>query len=89
MVKPKQDGIVEVKKMGHRGYIQPCHYYHPDYHDNGENENQLKNINNIKIDVVCPSCCRPRPPRTSRNKLVNINNINITVDGHKVKRDYC
>ncbi len=72
--------------MGHRECIHPYHYYEPDDHDGGDSENKLKNVNNIKIDVVCPGGCKPMPPRVCRNKLVNINNITITVDGHKVKQ---
>lgn len=73
--------------MGSQGHIHPYHYYNPSYHEDGESENKLKNINNIKIDVVCPGCHRPKPRKFSKNKLVNINNINITVDGHKVRYD--
>jgi hypothetical protein len=84
---PKQDGVLEVKGMGYKGCIQPYHYYHPHWREDEENENELKNVNNIKIDVVCPGCRKPRPPKTSTNKLVNINNITICVDGHNVKHD--
>lgn len=72
--------------MGCKGYIQPHYYYKPDCHDHDATENELKNINNIKIDVVCPGRCKPKPVKTGRNKLVNINNITVYVDGHKVKQ---
>lgn len=73
--------------MGCQGYIHPYRYYEPDCHEGGDGENQLKNVNNIKIDLICPRCHRPKPHRSDRNKLVNINNITICVDGHKVKHD--
>lgn len=80
-------GMVEVKCMGCQTYIQPCYSYRPDCRGEGDSENELRNTNNIKIDVVCPGRCRPRPPKVCGNRLVNINNINITVDGCKVHRD--
>ncbi|HHT91150.1 MAG: hypothetical protein QM451_02525 [Bacillota bacterium] len=73
--------------MGYQKYIQPCYYYDPRHHGEGDCDNELKNINNIKIDVICPECCRPRSPKVCRNKLVNINRINIYVDGCKVHGD--
>ncbi|HKM42881.1 MAG TPA: hypothetical protein VJZ70_02710 [Limnochordia bacterium] len=73
--------------MGYKGCIQPYHSYHPNWREDGESENELKNVNNIQVDVVCPGCHRPRPPKRNHNKLVNINNITICVDGHKVKHD--
>ncbi len=73
--------------MGCQEYIHPYQYYEPDCHERGDNENQLKNVNNIKIDVICPGCHRPKPQSSSKNKIVNINNITVCVDGHKVKHD--
>lgn len=74
--------------MGCKNYIHPHHYYNPDCHDDDASENKLKNINNIKVDVICPKCCKSRPSKVSRNKFVNINNITISVDNQKV-RHYC
>ncbi|NLL48339.1 MAG: hypothetical protein GX249_07125 [Firmicutes bacterium] len=73
--------------MGYKGCIQPYHYYRPHWREDSASENELKNVNNIKIDVVCPGCHKPRPPKKSRNKIVNINNITVYVDGHKVKHE--
>lgn len=73
--------------MGHIENIHPYHYYNFDYREDGDSENKLKNVNNIKIDVVCPGCSRPNHPKVSKNKLVNINNITITVDGKKTRHD--
>jgi len=76
--------------VGHRGCIHPYHYYEPyhHHHDGGDSDNKLRNVNNIKIDVVCPSCRRPKPHKSCRNKIVNINNITICVDGCRVRHDY-
>lgn len=69
--------------MGYQEYLQPCHYYSHEEDDN----NKLKNVNNIWVDVVCPGCYKPKPPRVRKPKIVNINNINISINGHRVKHD--